>query len=140
MELDRIKQFAGIGNSLVAIHVKLYKTSLAAIQRTRIALVTKANSEFEVACPAIIREIRVPHVQTTTVVRGLVGTGQIVQARTPRERPPRQFERDRETTDVCKRLRLYPDDYFLKLRPTSPPLSISSRQRFASTFERVTCG
>ena len=135
-----IKQFAGIGHSFVAIHAKLSKAILAAIQRTRNALVTKANSEFEVACPAIIRETRVPHVLSTTIVRGLVGTGQAVQARTLRERPRRQFERDRETMDVCKRLRLYPDDYFLKLRPTCPPLSISSRQRFASAFERVTCG
>ena len=88
--------------------------AVLAIDRKRKDLVLKAKGEKEVTWAETIKKARVKQVDPTTAKRSLVRAGIPVARRRPREKPQRKSEHIEERTEITRRWRYYPNDYFSK--------------------------
>ena len=93
---------------------KLKARSVAALNKTRLALVLKSNGQREVSWDECISKARIKKVHATTAARSLVRAGIPVAARRPREKPERTEEQQQERREFCRRWRFVPNSYFSK--------------------------
>jgi hypothetical protein len=88
------------------------RKNVSKMNRERKALIKKAAGEYEVHWDDIMKKARVPKADPTTAARAFAREGIDVAWRSPREKPLRGPEHEKERMDACRRWRFYKDDYF----------------------------
>lgn len=89
--------------------------AVKALNKTRKALVKRANGEHEVHWQDVIKKTRVKQVHRSTAKRAFAREGVDVQWRQPREKPSRGPEHIKERLDVCRVWKDKPNSFLQKM-------------------------
>jgi hypothetical protein len=88
------------------------RRNVLAMNRARVTLIKKCKNTKQIKWDTIINKARVPEGDRTTAAKAFTREGIDAKLRPIREKPQRKPEHEEERTEICGKMRRYPDNYF----------------------------